>query len=171
MSTPAASSPNTFFDSSTLEGRRAGLRKVLILFLVGAFAAPFLSAFFAPPPALLEEACAAAIKSIPEWQLYTGGAGGVALMAVCLFGVYRLWNFKWDGVWYLACSVLFPFFFVLPIPLVYSAFGYYVDSLASMIAGMLLFACWTNRDAFEPAPESTHALASDSTPSPDPSAS
>lgn len=164
MNTTEASSPNRFFNSSTLEGRRNDIRKFLILFLVATFAAPSLSGFFAPAPARLEEAFLAEIKSIPEWQYYTGMAAGLGLMAGGLFGVYRLWNFKWDGAGYLTASLLVPLFMMLPIPQVFSAFGYYLESISSMVAGMLLFACWSNRDIFEPATESTPAVVSESTP-------
>jgi hypothetical protein len=140
------------------------------MFLVANVAVPFLVGFFAPLPRRLEEASIAVIESIPEWQYYTGVAAGLALMAGGLFGVYRLWNFKWDGAGYLAFCVLFPLFLMLPLPQVDSAFGFYVNSIANMITGMLLFACWTNRDVFEPTPESTPAVTSERAPPAGPSA-
>jgi hypothetical protein len=59
---------------------------------------------------------------------------------------------------------------MLPLPQVDSAFGFYVNSIANMITGMLLFACWTNRDVFEPTPESTPAVTSERAPPAGPSA-
>jgi uncharacterized membrane protein len=159
MSTTETSSTNVFFDSSTLESRRHSLRRFLVMFLVAGFGGPFLAGLLAPISPRLEEASVAEIELIPEWHYWTGMAALVALMAVGLFGVYRLWKFKWDGVGYLAFSLFFPIFLMLPIPSINSAFGYYVESIANMITGMLLFACWINRDAFEPAPESTSAVA------------
>jgi hypothetical protein len=159
MSTTEASSTNAFFDSSTLESRRHSLRRFLILFLVATFGGPFLAGFIAPVSPRLEEASVAEIELIPEWHYWTGMAATFALMAVSLFGVYRLWRFKWDGAGYLAFGIFFPYFVILPISLVYSPFGYYLESIANMITGMLLFACWINRDAFEPAPESTSDVA------------
>ena len=71
------------------------------------------------------------------------------LACVGLFGLYRLWTFKADGMGYVGLSVGFPIFSMLPITYSMSAFESYAGSIADIMAGIVLYACWSNPDLFE----------------------
>lgn len=148
MSTKPEAGPATTSEAPTRESRRQEFRRLMMV-LLGCIVLSWAAAFFAPVPEWFVEASAAEIKTIPEWRFWTGVAAGVVLACVGLFGLYRLWTFKADGMGYVGLSVGFPIFFMLPITFSMSAFEYYTGSIADIMAGIVLYACWSNPDLFE----------------------
>ena len=148
MSTKPEAGPATTSEAPTRESRRQEFRKLMMV-LLGCIVVSWAAAFFAPVPERFVEASIAEIENMPEWRFWTGMAAAVVLACIQLFGLYRLWTFKADGMGYVGLSMFFPIFFMLPLTLSMSAFEYYVQIATSFMIGIVLYACWSNPDLFE----------------------
>lgn len=148
MSTTPEAEPASTPEAPSRETRRQEFRKLMMI-LLGCIALGWGAEFLAPAPERFVEASVAEIETIPEWRYWTGMAAAVVLGVIHLFGIYRLWHYKADGMGYIALAMFFPIFFMLPITLSMSSFAYYVEVVADMVTGMVLYACWSNPDLFE----------------------
>jgi len=148
MSTTPEAEPKNTPEAPSRETRRQEFRKLMMI-LLGCIALGWVAAFLAPAPERFVEASVAEIETIPEWRYWTGMAAAVVLGVIHLFGIYRLWHYKADGMGYIALAMFFPIFFMLPITLSMSSFAYYVEVVECVVIGMVLYACWSNPDLFE----------------------
>lgn len=156
MSSPDSTATKPWYDISTRDSRRQTLR-TLIKAVIVLTALWGISDVLWPMPEPFERAFNQQWESMPTRRFWIGTTIGVGLIGLGLAGLWKLWNYRSEGVVFLAIYAFFPPAMAMPITVALTSASAYFGSLADIAIGMILFLCWTQPDVFEPEASTTDA--------------
>jgi len=139
MSTPEDNTP--IIDVSSDDARKQTFRKLLIGLIV-AFVGSLSLGLFSSLPETIQMAVDLENESVPAWKVYTEILCAVAVLALLVWAIYELWNFRSAGLSKLAVVAFAPLFLVQATPAPSTPFGDYMYGIESLLQGMISLMGW-----------------------------
>lgn len=150
-----------FLDLSTVEASRKTLRR-LVGTQAALLAAGMALAIFTTLPETVQTALALEDELVPQWRLILGGLAVLAVLVLYVWGAVELWYFKHAGLTKYLWATFAPLFLVQATPSVSTGLMDFVYSAFNVVAGMMLFMCFTNPSLLDSASESDTNAAAES---------
>lgn len=139
-----------FLDVSSVEASRVTLRR-LIGIQAGVVVAQLGLAVFTVMPETVQTAIALEEELVPGWWLILGGLVALSALVLYVWGVFELWHFRSAGIGKYLWFTFVPLFLVQSTPSVSTGLMDYGYTLVNVLAGMVVFVCFTNPAMFRAA--------------------
>lgn len=146
MSDTAEESP--IIDLSTNDAKKRTFRKLLIALIASVLGAITLGIVY-PLPEGLQIAMDLESEMVAPWKTTLALIGALALLGTQAWAIFELWHFKASGLAKLAMATFAPFFLLETGPSVSNPLGFYVESLSSILTGMVLLMGWALPSIFQ----------------------
>lgn len=134
--------PQPLLDISSLEASRSTLRHLLGAQAVVLIATMVLG-YYTRLPETLETALAIESELAPQWRLALEGFALLAMLILYVWGVAQLWQFKHAGISKYLWATFAPLFLVQAGPSVTASLVDFANTGFYVLAGMILFMCYT----------------------------